>query len=82
MRGRREHKLNPKKSVQFAFSSVGHALWTTTAILTAGFIVLSTSGFEVNWSLGLLTALTIVIALAADFFFLPPLLMVFDRKKK
>jgi hypothetical protein len=35
----------------------------------------------VNWSLGLLTAMTIVIALAADFFFLPPLLMKIDRSK-
>jgi len=81
LRARRERKLNPQQAVRFAFTSVGHALWTTTAVLAAGFIVLSTSGFEVNWSLGLLTAMTIVIALAADFFFLPPLLMKLDRSK-
>ncbi|MFP6689433.1 MAG: MMPL family transporter [Alphaproteobacteria bacterium] len=81
LRARRERKLDPQNAVRFAFRSVGHALWTTTAVLAAGFIVLSTSGFEVNWSLGLLTAMTIVIALAADFFFLPPLLMKLDRSK-
>ena len=81
LRARRERKLGPQDAVRFAFRSVGHALWTTTAVLAAGFIVLSTSGFEVNWSLGLLTAMTIVIALAADFFFLPPLLMKLDRSK-
>lgn len=81
LRARRERKLDPQHAVRFAFSSVGHALWTTTAVLAAGFIVLSTSGFEVNWSLGLLTAITIIIALAADFFFLPPLLMKLDRSK-
>jgi hypothetical protein len=81
LRGRRERNLNPQEAVRFAFSSVGHALWTTTAVLAAGFIVLSTSGFEVNWSLGLLTAMTIFIALAADFFFLPPLLIKLDRSK-
>ena len=81
LRARRERKLDPQQAVRFAFKSVGHALWTTTAVLAAGFIVLSTSGFEVNWSLGLLTAMTIVIALAADFFFLPPLLMKLDRSK-
>jgi uncharacterized protein len=81
LRARRERKLDPQQAVRFAFSSVGHALWTTTAVLAAGFIVLSTSGFEVNWSLGLLTAMTIVIALAADFLFLPPLLMKLDRSK-
>ncbi len=81
LRARRERGLDPQQAVCFAFRSVGHALWTTTAVLTAGFIVLSTSGFEVNWNLGLLTAMTIVIALAADFFFLPPLLMKLDRRK-
>ena len=81
LRGRREHKLDSQDAVRFAFRSVGHALWTTTAVLVAGFIVLATSGFEVNWSLGILTAMTIIIALAADFFFLPPLLMKFDRSK-
>ena len=81
LRARRERGLEPQPAVRFAFRSVGHALWTTTAVLAAGFIVLSTSGFEVNWSLGLLTAMTIVIALAADFFFLPPLLMKLDRSK-
>ncbi|MEE8173466.1 MAG: MMPL family transporter [Alphaproteobacteria bacterium] len=81
LRARRERKLDAQQAVRFAFSSVGHALWTTTVVLAAGFIVLATSGFEVNWSLGLLTAMTIVIALAADFFFLPPLLMKLDRSK-
>ena len=81
LRARRERGLDPQEAVRFAFRSVGHALWTTTAVLTAGFIVLSTSGFEVNWNLGLLTAITIIIALAADFFFLPPLLMRLDRRK-
>jgi predicted RND superfamily exporter protein len=81
LRARRERKLDPQAAVRFAFNSVGHALWTTTAVLALGFAVLATSGFEVNWSLGMLTAMTIVIALAADFFFLPPLLMRFDRSK-
>ena len=81
LRGRREHKLDSQDAVRFAFRSVGHALWTPTAVLAAGIIVLATSGFEVNWSLGILTAMTIIIALAADFFFLPPLLMKFDRSK-
>ncbi|MDP6817877.1 MAG: efflux RND transporter permease subunit [Alphaproteobacteria bacterium] len=81
LRARRERKLDAQNAVRFAFRSVGHALWTTTAVLAAGFVVLSTSGFEVNWSLGVLTAMTIVIALAADFFFLPPLLMKLDRSK-
>jgi len=81
LRGRREKRLPPQEAVCYAFKSVGSALWTTTAILAAGFIVLTTSGFEVNWSLGVLTAITILIALVADFLFLPPLLIKFDRSK-
>jgi len=82
LRGRREHGHNPQQAVRYAFNVVGHALWTTTAVLAAGFAVLATSGFEVNWSMGLLTCITIVLALVADFFLLPPLLMLLDRSTK
>ncbi len=64
-----------------AFRGVGHALWTTTAVLAAGFLVFATSGFEVSWALGLLVAIVLVFALLADFLLLPPLLMLIDRKK-
>lgn len=82
LRARREQGLDTQAAVRYAFRTVGHALWTTTAVLAAGFIVLATSGFQVNWSLGLLTAMTIAIALLADFFFLPPMLMIIDGRKK
>ena len=82
LRARREQGLDSKQAVAYAFNTVGHALWTTTVVLAAGFFVLATSGFEVNWSMGLLTALTILMALAADFFFLPPLLMKIDRRTR
>jgi predicted RND superfamily exporter protein len=81
IRGRREQKLDPQKAVKYAFNSVGHALWTTTAVLGAGFGVLATSGFEINWNMGLLTCITIILALVADFFFLPPLMIYLDRRK-
>ena len=81
LRGRREQKLHPQQAVKYAFNNVGHALVTTTAVLGAGFAVLATSGFEVNWNMGLLTCITIVLALVADFFFLPPLMIYLDRIK-
>ena len=40
-----------------------------------GFGVLALSHFELNAGMGLLTAITIGLALFADFLFLPPLLM-------
>ena len=41
-------------------------------------MVLSLSAFELNSAMGLLTAITIVIALIIDFLFLPPLLIALE----
>lgn len=79
-RARREKNLNAEDAVRYAFSSVGRALVVTTVILVAGFMVLSTSAFEMNASMGLLTAITILLALIIDFFTLPPLLIWLDGK--
>ncbi len=68
-------------AVRYAFSTVGKALGTTTAVLSAGFLVFAASGFEVSWALGILVAMTIMFAFLADFLLLPPLLMAFDRRK-
>ena len=68
-------------AVRHAFSMVGKALWTTTAVLSAGFMVFAASGFEVSWALGILVAMTIMFAFLADFLLLPPLLMALDRRK-
>ncbi len=68
-------------AVKYAFESVGGALAITTIILAAGFAMLSLSGFKVTASLGALTAITLVIALIADFLFLPPLLIALAKKK-
>ena len=76
----RRQGLPAPEAVRFAFRTVGHALWTTTAVLSAGFLVFATSGFEVSWALGLLVTVTILFALAADFLLLPTLLMAIDRK--
>ncbi len=80
LKARREGCLAPD-AVRASFNTVGQALWTTTAVLAAGFLVFSTSGFEPSWALGMLVAITIVFALAADFLLLPTLLMALDRKR-
>ena len=68
-------------AVRATFAETGRALWTTTAILVAGFLVFASSGFEVSWTLGVLVAITLALALVADFLLLPPLLMTLDRRK-
>ncbi|MEN8215846.1 MAG: efflux RND transporter permease subunit [Pseudomonadota bacterium] len=75
IRAYRENSLSAENSVRYAFSTVGVALVVTTMILMAGFLVLSQSTFEMNSSMGLLTAITIGFALMADFLLLPAILI-------
>ena len=77
---RRKLGMGPEQAVRYVFSTVGSAALAMTAILAAGFMVLAFSAFELNSSMGIMTALTIVLALIADFLLLPPLLMKFDRR--
>ena len=71
----------PPEAVRSTFRTVGQALWTTTAVLSASFLAFASSGFELSWALGLLVAITLGFALLADFLLLPTLLMAIDRKK-
>jgi len=79
LRARREEGLSAPDAVRYAFHTVGTALWTTSAVLMAGFLVLVYSPFELNSGMGLLTAITIGLALLADFLLLPTLLIALDK---
>ena len=81
MKSRREGRSAPD-AVRSTFRTVGPALLTTTVVLAAGFSVFATSGFEVSWSLGLMVMTTVVLALAADFLLLPPLLIAADARER
>ena len=81
VQARRDMAMSPEQAVRYVFSTVGTAAWAMTVILACGFLVLAFSAFELNSSMGIMTALTIVLALVADFLLLPPLLMTFDRRK-
>lgn len=78
LRAKREKNLTATDAVRYAFENVGSALLVTTVVLAAGFMVLSRSAFELNSAMGLLTAITIAIALIIDFLFLPPLLIALE----
>jgi predicted RND superfamily exporter protein len=80
LRARREHGKTPEDAVRYSFNTVGPAIIISTIALAAGFMVLSLSGFKVNSDMGIMSALTIVIALALDFLFLPVILMMTDKK--
>lgn len=82
LRAKREDGLNTEDAIRYAFSTVGVALFVTTIILFANFSVLALSDFGLNSQMGLLTAVTIVVALLVDFFFLPPLLLYLANRNK
>lgn len=81
-RGRRDRNEDVEGAVRYAFSTVGTALWVTSAILVAGFGVLAFSTFRINEDMGLLTAIAIAVALIADFLLLPTLLLTVDKGRK
>lgn len=81
LRARRELGLGPRDAVRHALSTVGQALVVTTAVLTAGFLILSLSTFAQNSDMGRLTAMILVWALLADLLLLPPLLLAVDRRR-
>lgn len=82
LHAKRTLQQNTETAVHYAFSNVGTALLITSFVLVAGFSVLAFSSFEINASMGALTAIAIVFALVADFLFLPTLLLKVERLKK
>jgi predicted RND superfamily exporter protein len=81
LRARRERNLNAEQAIQYAFRTVGNALIVTSLVLVGGFMVMQFSHFNPSTAMGLLLAITILVALVVDFLFLPPLLMLLDKDK-
>ncbi|MDE0173047.1 MAG: MMPL family transporter [Defluviicoccus sp.] len=78
----RKDGLLPSESVQSTFGTVGKALLATTIVFALGFLVFGASGMITNQALGLLVGITVIIALLADYLFLPPLLMALDGTRE
>lgn len=82
LHARRDKGLDPHAAVRYAFSTVGMALFVTSLILVAGFFILTFSAFKLNATMGMMCALTIALALVADYLLLPPLLMKLEEGDK
>jgi len=80
LRARREMGLDRPNAITYAFSTVGWAITANAVILISGFAWLATSSFKINMEMGLLTAITVLIALLVSFFTLPALLMIGYKK--
>ena len=81
LRARREKGLDAQDAVRYAFNTVGLALVVTSIVLISGFFVLTFSAFQLNSDMAVMTAVTIIFAIVADFLLLPPLLMAIDGKE-
>jgi predicted RND superfamily exporter protein len=81
LRARREQGLDAENAIRYAFNTVGNALIVTSTVLVGGFMIMQFSHFHPSNNMGMLLAITILVALLVDFLFLPPLLMLLDKKK-
>ena len=75
---KRQGKNNLDALMQ-TMEKVGQALISTSFVLSLGFMVLMTSNFLLNYTLGLLSTITILIALAFDLLVLPAILLKVAR---
>lgn len=81
LHARRTLKLDAAAAIRQTQASVGNALLTTSFILASGFAVLLLSSYEATAWMGMLTSLTILLALAAELFLMPAILMLLDRRR-
>ena len=78
-RARHEYGHDPEEAVRYAFDTAGRALFTTTVVLVAGFLIFVFSPFVPTAQVGVLTAMIIAFAFLADLSLLPALLTTVDR---
>ncbi len=81
-RARLEYGRDPEGAVHYAFETAGRALFTTTLVLVAGFLIFAFSPFIPTAQVGILVSMIIGFALIADLSLLPALLTTVDRDSK
>lgn len=78
----RERGMDPAGAITHVFATVGVAMLVITVSLTLGFGTLAFSGFEVNRSLGAMTALVIMSNLFIDWLMLPPVMRIMENARQ
>lgn len=66
-------------AVAHALDAAGPGIVATSVVLAAGFGCLAFSGFQINAWMGLMTAITILVALVFDLLFMPAVLLTYRR---
>ena len=70
----------PAEAMHYARSTVARALIVTSITLTAGFLVLATSDFNLNVTSGVMIAIVVSSAVIYDLLMLPGLVVWLDEK--
>jgi uncharacterized protein len=79
---RKDQNLEPEEALRYAFSSVGSALWITSAVLIMGFGLFTLSSFKINYEMGFLTAIIFALGLFAEFLLVPPILLGYEDMRR
>lgn len=79
LRARRREDMEPEEAMREAFKHTGLAIGFTTIVLFLGFLVLALSPVELNRDMGLITALTVLIAAGVELLFTAPLILVVEE---
>jgi len=79
-RAKEEGQLSSIEATRYAFKTVGIALVATTLVISANFGMMSFSHYYPNASMGMLTAITVAVALAVNFLFFVPMLLFVDHR--
>jgi predicted RND superfamily exporter protein len=77
-----EQSGDPKVAVHQTLQTTGRAMLVTTVVLSSGFFIFVFASMNNLFNFGLLTAFTILMALVADYFIAPALMVVVHRSRK
>ncbi|MCP4397665.1 MAG: MMPL family transporter, partial [bacterium] len=74
-----ENGGNTEKAIMDTLYTSGRAMLVTSIVLSAGFFIFMFAGMNNLFDFGLLTGLTIIVALLSDYFISPALLYVYEQ---
>ncbi|MEL6868959.1 MAG: MMPL family transporter [Pseudomonadota bacterium] len=80
LQARRAQGLDPEASMRYAIGTVSRALIVTSITLTAGFLVLATSDFNLNVTSGVMIAIVVSSAVIYDLLMLPSIVIWLDKR--
>jgi predicted RND superfamily exporter protein len=77
-----EQTNNAGDAIKQTLQTTGRAMFVTTCVLSIGFLTFMFSSLNNLFYFGLLVGITIVMALLADYFIAPALMVVAHKKQR